>query len=146
MIEIVGDLFAQDCDAICITTNSVMRHDGRAVMGAGIAKIARDKYFGLDWVLATSLKRYGNVTSVLLSSCRPAIVSLPTKNHWRDPSDLNLIENSIKSLVKITTERGWNRVCLTPFGCGNGHLNWQKDCRPIGLRYLDDRFTICFPP
>ena len=48
MIEVFGDMFSNlvssRADAVCITTNSKLKSNGRAVMGAGVAKIARDKY------------------------------------------------------------------------------------------------------
>lgn len=37
MLEAVGDLFYQNCDAICITTNTFVKKDGCSVMGRGTA-------------------------------------------------------------------------------------------------------------
>ena len=48
MKEISGDLFSLTiinfADAICITTNGVVKKTGKAVMGAGCALSAREKF------------------------------------------------------------------------------------------------------
>lgn len=54
MIEIQGDFWDENIrldhtyDAICCTTNQVVKSNGRLVMGAGIARQFRDVYNGLD--------------------------------------------------------------------------------------------------
>lgn len=155
MIEITGNLFNQQCDAICITTNGVVKKNGDAVMGAGVAKAAAKRWPWLPGHLG-HLLRYGNITRCLYNPKFPAeenfnivlshaIVSLPTKNNWRDDSDINLIEDSLQRLVQICNNEGWKTVCLTRPGCGNGHLNWEKDVRPLCLKYLDDRFKVVTP-
>lgn len=44
MKEIIGDLFQQDCDAICITTNNFVDRYGCNVMGAGVAGAAKHRW------------------------------------------------------------------------------------------------------
>jgi hypothetical protein len=51
---------------LCVTTNGeIKKSDGKAVMGAGIAKEARDRYKGVDEILAQKLKTRGNRVSYL---------------------------------------------------------------------------------
>ena len=45
-------------EAMCVTTNGIVKADGHAVMGAGIAKQAND-YFHLSEKLGGYLKQYG---------------------------------------------------------------------------------------
>jgi hypothetical protein len=153
MKELIGDLFSQRCDAICITTNGVRKQDGRAVMGAGIAKAAATRWPWLPAILGQHLFLQGNLTSVLFNPKYPAednfnivvpyaIVSLPTKNNWRDSSDLNLIEASVKRLVQICSSEGWKRVCLSRPGCGHGNLDWSSQVKPLIQPLLDDRFCV----
>lgn len=60
-----GDIFKVRADAICVTTNGVTRSDGRAVMGAGVARIAADRYPGIDKVLGLQIIAGGNHARVL---------------------------------------------------------------------------------
>ncbi|MCZ2224447.1 MAG: hypothetical protein LC122_12560 [Chitinophagales bacterium] len=46
MIEVIGNLFdfVNIADAICITTNGIVKSNQEAVMGAGIALQAAEKF------------------------------------------------------------------------------------------------------
>lgn len=166
MKEVVGDLFAQSCDAICITTNHQCKGNGQAVMGAGVAKSAAQLYPLLPLILGQFLSETGDAFCLmtgknkdgadeirwqdssgffLFTAAPYAIVSLPTKKHWRDPSDLNLIELSVKRLVQLSDERSWTKVYLTRPGCGNGGLEWEKQVRPLIEPLLDNRFYVITP-
>ena len=57
-------------------------------------------------------------------------------------SDINLIDKSIKQLVELTNQMGWETVVLPRIGCGNGGLNWD-DVKPVIEPYLDHRFIVC---
>lgn len=130
-------------DAICITTNGIIKANNRAVMGAGIAKTANDLY-KLDAELASHLKTCGNTPHVFLTTgyngCQ--LISFPTKHNWRDNSDLHLIKRSAEILVEICNYRHISKCYLTPPGCNLGKLNWDKDVKPILENILDDRFVV----
>jgi len=145
MREVRGNIFSQDCDAICITTNGITKIDGTAVMGKGIALQAKQRYPGIEIEHGDLIRKNGNITQVLLDNTKPVIVALPTKHHWRDKSDINLIENSIKQLVQITNRKGWNRVYTVPPGCSTGSLDWKREVKPRIEEYLDDRFYVITP-
>lgn len=153
MIEKTGDLFTQNCDAICITTNGDLRKNGSGIMGAGIARQARNKWPELEETLGRLIHFHGNKTNILMHHERSelknpppySILCLPTKNSWRSPSDLDLIRNSLQRLVYITTQRNWTRVCLTRPGCGLGGLNWETQVKSLCSSLLDDRFVIVTP-
>jgi hypothetical protein len=52
VIELIGDIFQQrDADAICFTSNGIVKSDGTLTMGAGIAKSFRDRYTHLKFVI-----------------------------------------------------------------------------------------------
>jgi hypothetical protein len=63
--ELVTDLFLEPADAICLTTNGSVRQDGAAVMGRGVALMAKRLWYGLDRLLGKRLKKQGNVVQVL---------------------------------------------------------------------------------
>jgi hypothetical protein len=142
MREIFGNIWEIKCDAICITTNGVIRNDGKAVMGAGIAKQAKDKFPGIDDLLGAFLKLGGNNVHLILEAPNtPALVSFPTKNDWIDNSPLELIIRSSRQLVELTDQKGWGKVVLPRPGCGNGNLDWNVvKCQIETI--LNDRFFV----
>ena len=78
---------------LCVTTNGeIKKSDGKAVMGAGIAREARDRYKGIDEILAQKLKARGNRVSYLLDlpelGSRVRLLSFPTKGRWKENSIL----------------------------------------------------------
>ena len=113
-------------------------------MGAGVAKAFANMYPALPRALAENLRIYGNVTNFLPTpqNQKAQILSLPTKNHWKDPSDIQLIIKSLKRLVEITNEKKYKYVMLVRPGCSNGQLSWYRDVKPICDELLDDRFYV----
>ena len=63
MLELRGnyDIFGlpKNGEAMCVTTNGIVKEDGHAVMGAGIAKQA-NQILHLSEKLGSYLKQYGN--------------------------------------------------------------------------------------
>ena len=146
MREIRGNIFdlptRRDCtEAICVTTNGIIRQNGRAVMGAGIAKAFRDRFPGIDKNLATHILRCGNVPGDLGVYEGCLVISFPTKYHWTEDSDLELIGQSAELLVELVNNLELSTVYLPRPGCANGHLSWD-DVKPVIEQYLDDRFII----
>lgn len=136
-----------DENIVCVTTNGIIKKDGRAVMGAGIAKTA-DTRFDLGGILANHLRTYGNTVGNLGSftwkHSKFHICSFPTKEHWRDASIPELIYKSATQLVELANTGNFQHVFLTPPGCGCGGLNYETDVKPILEPIFDDRFTIVF--
>ncbi|QST02294.1 ADP-ribose-binding protein (plasmid) [Pontibacillus sp. ALD_SL1] len=133
----------RDGDTICVTTNGQIRKDGKAVMGRGSAKFARDT-FGADGILAEYLKQYGNRAFILgnypYKGKTITLVSFPTKHHWRDKSDIHLIEKSAEQLVEMADKFHLKRVYIPIPGCSNGELCWS-DVKRV-LKGLDERFIV----
>ena len=146
MKETKGNIldFMDRVDAVCITTNGIIKADGEAVMGAGVAKSFKLKYPSLPKTLAFNLKRKGNVTSVLYKpeDTKATILSLPTKHNWKDNSDIKLIETSLQRLVEIADINKYKYIMLVRPGCSNGGLSWNNDVKPLCEKILDDRFYI----
>ena len=139
-----GDIwaFAQNKDAyIVITTNGVVKKNGEAVMGAGLARQARDKYPGIAYGLGQALVKNGNVVHV---NTKLRMIAVPTKHHWKDEhADIKLIEESVQTLVKIIDKLQIKQIFLPQLGCGNGKLSWTYQIMPLISPMLDDRFTVC---
>ena len=144
-------------DAVCITTNGIVRKDGKAVMGAGIAKYARDTFRGIDRMLGAELKAFGNrafalgeqllITAVpeSKSAHRFMLLTFPTKHDWKQDSDPTLIRESCQQVMDLADEHGLDTIYMPCPGCANGHLSYQNIVQPILKEELDDRFTVCVP-
>lgn len=149
MIEIKADIFKkrQGRNAIAITTNGVIRNNGRAVMGAGIALKAREFFPGIDTELGIRLKECGNHATLLQmygqDSSKWNVITLPTKNDWKQPSDLQLIIQSCKEVKEIADSYDLDEIYMPRPGCSNGKLDWETQVRPAIKDILDDRFIIC---
>lgn len=153
MKEIRGDIFAQyDADAICVTTNGVVKKNGELVMGRGIAQQFAERYPCLAQYLGEQVTRNGNhvclggVVAGRGDKVALSILSFPTKEHWRDPSPMWLIERSAKELVAFA-DRNSNtiqKIVLPRPGCGLGGLKWE-DVKKVIEPILDDRFYIITP-
>lgn len=148
MREEAGDLFTYPADAIVIPTNTTVRRDGRAVMGAGVAKQAAERWPWLALSLGNRLRRdsprraamtYFEVGETL------SVVCLPTKRDWRDPADLDLIRIEAGRLVACADLCRWRTVALPRLGCGLGGLDWETDVRLILSPILDGRFVVLTP-
>jgi hypothetical protein len=120
------DIFKYPCDAVCITTNGEIKKNGRAVMGAGVARSFRDRIKNIDLLLADSLKHYGNTCRIFHKIGKVNIIAFPTKNLWRDHSDINLIRKSAKELKQVIIEHKLNTILLPKTGCSNGGLIWNN--------------------
>lgn len=150
MLELTTDLwkfeFLLTVDAICFTSNGVVKSDGSLVMGGGVAKEFADRYPWLPKMMGHKVKLLGNIPILIdyynFTTYKPAIVSFPTKNHWKNPSDLELIKASAVRLKKIADTKGYNRIALPRPGVGLGGLNWPIQVRPAIVDLLDDRFVV----
>lgn len=140
-----GDIFrffeTGNYDAICITTNGIIKKNGDAVMGAGIAKTCAQKFPMAQKDLAKGLRANGNIVQVISTTVYGLLLSFPTKHHWRDPSDIELIKESCRQLMRLIDEHELNRVLIPKPGCSNGKLDWSE-VEPIISEILDDRVAV----
>ena len=133
-------------------------------MGAGCALRAKVLWPGIQLTLGKAIRDSGNHVH-LLTEVAPGIAdegytlqlpnwglypshpvpyhvaSFPTKNHWKEDSDLYLIAQSARELVELTDKQGWTSVVLPWPGIGMGRLPKElvkKTISPL----LDDRFYV----
>lgn len=144
MRELTGDLFSYPADAVCIPVNWRTKRNGDAVMGAGVAKQAAERWPELPGFLGRVIRHHELAVHAIRSDDGPYLVMFPTKQDWREPSSTALIERMVTQLVWFTTEYGWRTVVLPRLGCGHGGLDWS-DVRPVLERHLDSRFVVLAP-
>lgn len=144
MLEEFGDFWTIQGDARCITTNGVLRENGNAIMGKGIALQAKQRYPNIEFTLGRLIQKYGNHVFYLGNG----LISFPTKYDWKDEkSDIGLIKRSAMELVSLfkgdvpIKNKSNRRILLTRPGCGSGNLNWT-DIRPVLQTILDSNEFI----
>lgn len=123
---------------ICVATNGIVRVDGNAVMGRGIALEAGTRFPQLKRELGDKL--FGGNHVYWFPEFR--IITFPTKHHWMYDSDLKLIHKSAVQLAKVVKDNNIaGPIYLPAPGCGNGNLTWEQVC-PAIMDVLDDNFTV----
>ena len=142
-----GDIFDESVGK-CIV-NPVNCH---GVMGAGLAKIVKQKFPEVfdDYYKKCKLgeMQIGKIKFHKVAHGRiQSVISLPTKDHWKDDSEVKYIEKGLDDLVDRVNE-AYNSNCgfyyptieLPALGCGCGGLDWDV-VRPIMFQKLSpDRF------
>jgi hypothetical protein len=158
MIELKGNIFnfIKDGNSVCIPTNGIVKSDNNAVMGAGLALAFANKYNDLPKRLGGFLSKYkenkpyilGAIKNNLFFIPKPEdfnnsclIFSFPTKNNFKDNSDLFLIEKSCIGLVNYCNKFNLNNIYMAKPGVGLGNLNYV-DVKKILNKYLDNRFIV----
>jgi len=158
MKEMTGSLFDLSADAICITTNGFVNTQGANTMGKGCAGEAKNRYPGIQMVVGGRVQKHGNHVFMLSDQIElgewvlhtpdvwenhitpHALISFPTKEHWREPSILKLIERSAEELLGLAAAFNFTNVLIPRPGCGAGQLSWDDVC-PVLNGILDDRFV-----
>jgi len=139
MKESVGNLWDAKPEFIrCITTNGIVKNNGDLIMGAGIALQAKERYPQLPSLLGSYVKRSGNMVYYLEEF---NIASFPTKDNWKDKSDIHLIVGSCVQLSAMLENLDKYAILPRP-GCGNGGLDWKKEVKPYISGILSDRVWI----
>jgi len=139
MKESTGNLWNAKPEFIkCVTTNGVIKKNGELVMGAGIALQAKEKYPQLPGLLGSYVRSGGNMVYYLEEL---NIASFPTKNNWKDKSDIQLIVKSCTQLSAMLENINRYAVLSRP-GCGKGGLDWEREVKPSILKVLSDRVWV----
>jgi len=138
----IWELAEQDEGWVVVPTNTTIKSNGRAVLGAGMAKQAAELYPNLPDELANHIRVFKDALFVHMP-----IICLATKHDWRMRSKLDLIEKGCIELArfgKTLQDVGHhNPIFLPKLGCGLGGLNWERVVRPVVDSVLsDDRFIL----
>lgn len=133
-----GNLWTFPAQYRCIPTNGSLDREGRLVMGAGLALDAKRRFPHLPDKLGPWIERYGNRPFLLKAE---GLITFPTKQDWRDMSNLALIRESAQKVVAMADKHGIESVVLPQVGCGCGLLDWPLVELWIA-DVLDDRFVV----
>lgn len=125
-----GNLLEDNVEALVNTVNCV------GVMGKGIAlqfKVAfpsnYDQYVQACRAHEVKPGRMFIVRNDSLLNPK-YIINFPTKQHWKQKSNIRYIREGLRSLVQTVTSLGITSIAIPPLGCGYGGLAWDE-VRPM---------------
>lgn len=125
MIEITtGNMFDIGADVLVNTVNCV------GVMGCGVALEFRRRYPKMF----REYRRCCNMNEIVPGTMwawktedEKLVVNFPTKKHWRNSSQYSYVEDGLRALRKLLSERSSGSVVAIPaLGCGHGGLDWTS--------------------
>lgn len=122
---------------VVIPTNICLDRRGRAVMGAGLARQAADRFPALRCDYGRSIS--SGKPHYIDHACR--LICVPTKTDWRGPATLARVESAVAFLYEAAPDIE-APIAVPRLGCGLGGLNWN-DVASILARLPAPQFTIC---
>ena len=133
------DIFQSDCLVLINPVNTV------GVMGAGLAKAFKLRYPVMnEEYISTCKSGYLHVGSVHMYQDRNKeqyICNFPSKEDWRNPSTLAIVEASAVALAQWCEKFTQTNpdtpitIAMPDVGCGLGGLKWE-DVKPIIEKHL----------
>lgn len=126
MIKFVkGNLFEAQVDAFVNTVNCV------GAMGKGIALQFKQAFPENFRQYYNACKRkeikIGNtyITENASSEFPKYIINFPTKDHWRDPSNIEFVNKGLEDLKVQIYKLDIKSIAIPPLGSGLGGLSWD---------------------
>lgn len=137
-INLYSDSEMSKYDYIGFTGNSTINSKGALVMGAGNAKVVRDKFKGIDQRLGEKISNLSRYLIVLDNDTN--IFALQTKINWKDKSPIDLVSESINVLCESATQMP-NQKFACPFPAVN-HGGLSKNIVMPLIEKLPDNVFI----
>lgn len=135
-----GDMFKSEADCLINTVNC------EGYMGKGIAYQFKLLFpeNNKDYINAckTGSLRIGTLHYYVEKG--KTIINFPTKNKWRENSQIDYIEKGLNELVHLLPTLNVHTIAVPPLGCGNGGLEWTEVRLLIEkkLKELSERYTF----
>lgn len=128
-------------------TTKVISVNLRGVMGAGVAKTARDTIPGLYTHYKKMYPKIRPDQFILYRHEGTNYLLIPTKIDWKKPSPRDLVIHNLNRLVIMSNRtRELGTIALPPLGCGNGGLDWEDDIRYVYMAlmsFVQTEFIAC---
>ena len=149
MIRITqGNLLNAQDDALVNPVNTV------GVMGKGLA-LAFRQHFDLNHRLYVAACQAGEVRvgKMFVTETGQAfgprwVVNFPTKQHWRQPSQLRWVHDGLVDLRRFIAEQRVQSIAIPALGAGLGDLAWAdvRSAIETELAGLDDVHITVYEP
>jgi O-acetyl-ADP-ribose deacetylase (regulator of RNase III) len=139
-----GDLFASGAQALVNPVNCV------GVMGAGLALQFKRRYPEMfaDYRAQCQARFFTpGHPRIWRADGHPLIVNFPTKDDWRNPSQLQWIRSGLATLAGLLRGHDVHSIAIPPLGCGLGGLEWPdvRDLIVTRLGGLDTEVVVYGP-
>lgn len=140
-----GDLFESGCEALVNPVNT------KGVMGAGLAHQFR-KRFPAMFTEYNGKCRAGELSIGQVHCwCSPDgqwVINFPTKDHYRQPSKVEYIEQGLVALGEAIKQHQIKSIAVPALGCGLGGLKFGTVLALLrGFHHkLDGVEMVVFPP
>lgn len=140
IIEETGNLFDSPYQSFGVTVNAF------GAMGAGIALECRERFPEVySKYAAACARRHFEVNQLLTCKVNPdrypgqtkQVLCILTKYHWKQPSRLGIVEESLKEIRDHYQRLGVTSLAIPLLGCGKGKLSPHR-VLPLIHSYLDD--------
>jgi O-acetyl-ADP-ribose deacetylase (regulator of RNase III) len=133
---VIGNLFESSAQALVNTVNC------EGYMGKGIAYqfklLYPENYRAYASACKTGQLKIGKV--FCYQEKGKTIINFPTKDKWREKSEIDYIERGLVSLAELIDSLNIKSVAIPPLGSGNGGLNWL-DVKSI----IESQFLTAIP-
>lgn len=145
IIYLNNNLLESPAKVLVNTVNTV------GVMGKGIALTFRKIYPEMfrRYQRICENKKLHTGSLWLYKTPHKWILNFPTKKHWRQPSQVEYIEEGLKKFTKTYSDMGITSIAFPQLGCGNGELAWETTVQPLMINYLSklpiDIFIYIYP-
>lgn len=136
MIHYVNtDIFDSNAQTLVNPVNTV------GVMGGGLAlkfkELYPEMYHKYRIACRNSNFTVGHIFSYKVSS-EKLVVCLPTKKHWRHPSQIKYVKDGLNAFVQNYKSLEITSVSFPKLGCGLGGLNWEGEVKPVMEKHLSN--------
>lgn len=126
MFEVMKDkdIFESKCQALVCPVNT------QGVMGKGLALEFKKRFPAYFWDYHDWCEnRHARHGDCHLYINKPELqprylISVATKDHWQDPSDLRWIETGLINLRELIEKQNIKSIAVPALGCGLGGLPW----------------------
>ncbi len=109
-------------------------------MGKGIAAVFKQLYPDMykEYRRLCEERKFKTGMLYIYRTPNKTVVNFPTKQHWRERSQVSYIETGLEKFVARYMDYGITSVGFPQLGCGHGELNWERQVQPLIERYLRD--------
>lgn len=130
--EHYGNIFESGLQTLVNTVNCV------GVMGKGIALEYRRRFPEMyrEYKIKCDRDQLRPGLLYLWNRSNPWILNFPTKNHWKNPSKIEYIENGLRKFADTFQSKGITSIAFPELGTSQGGLEWE-DVRKRMYRYLE---------
>lgn len=143
-----GNLLDAQTDVLVNTVNTV------GVMGKGIALMFKERFpknmAEYNSACKLDLVHTGKMFVTKTGDLVPPywIVNFPTKQHWKNRSQLEWIDKGLDDLKQFIVNNNIKSIAIPPLGAGNGGLEWQivKSLIVAKLADLEQVDILIFEP